>query len=167
MAGPLTHVAAANRALSLCLGAGIIAAAVAMATSLGEPMAILTWSRQVLGGVFVAGYLLLVFIAVYGWARLSDQNPAVAAFWRAAGLHAANGVATLALTFTLYGISAGIASLTGQELSPATVTDVIAELTAHFSQAFMTTVIGLPSAAALRALLLLSRREQGGASCGS
>jgi hypothetical protein len=160
MAGLLGYVAAANRALSLCLGVGVLAAAAAAAASLGEPMAILAWSRQVLGGVFVALYLGLVFVAVYAWARLGDDDARVAGFWRAAGLHAANGVATLALTFTLYGISAGIASLTGQELSPATVTAVIAELTAHFSQAFMTTVVGLPSAAVLRALILLSYRSR-------
>jgi hypothetical protein len=167
MAGLLTHFVAANRALSLCLGAGVIAAAVATAAPLGAPVEIFDWSRRVLGGVFVAAYLTLVFVAVYGWARLGDRDAKVAAFWRAAGLHAANGVATLALTFTLYGISAGIASLTGQELSPATVTAVIAELTAHFSQAFMTTVVGLPSAAALRALLSLSYRDRVEATCAS
>lgn len=162
MAGPLAHIVAANRALSLCLGAGVLAAAVAAAAALGEPMAILAWSRRVLGGVFVALYLTLVFAAVYAWARLGDEDARIADFWRAVGLHAANGVATLALTFTLYGISGGIASLTGQELSPATVTAVIAELTRHFSQAFMTTVIGLPSAAVLRALILLSHRGREG-----
>jgi hypothetical protein len=36
------------------------------------------------------------------------------------------------------------------------VQDIIRSLTGHFSLAFMTTVIGLPSAAALRALLLIT-----------
>ncbi len=158
MAGLRAHAVAANRALALCLGAAVIVAALAAATAVAEPMAILAWSRQVLGGVFVSLYLALVFVAIYAWGRLAEARDADAAFWRGVGLHAGNGVATLALTFTLYGISAGIADLAEQELNPSTVNAIIADLTRHFSQAFMTTVVGLPTAAALRALLSLSYR---------
>ena len=75
------------------------------------------------------------------------------AVWFDAGLHAANGIATLALTYTLLGISLGIGTLADQELTPDTVQSVIRSLTAHFSLAFLTTVVGLPSAAAMRALI--------------
>jgi hypothetical protein len=71
-------------------------------------------------------------------------------------LHAANGIATLALTYTLFGISLGIGDLAGQNLTPDTVQAVIRGLTERFSLAFMTTVIGLPTSALLRALLSIT-----------
>jgi len=63
---------------------------------------------------------------------------------------------TLALTYTLLGISLGIGTLAGQELTPETVRGVIQDLTANFSRAFLTTVIGLPVSAALRAVLVVT-----------
>ena len=51
------------------------------------------------------------------------------------GLQAANGIATLALTYTLLGISLGIGSLAGHELGPETIQAVIRDLTRHFSMA--------------------------------
>ncbi len=50
----------------------------------------------------------------------------------------------------------GIGSLAEQGLSPETVQSVVRELTRHFSLAFLTTVLGLPTSAALRALLLVT-----------
>ena len=76
--------------------------------------------------------------------------------WLVAGIQAANGVATLALTYTLLGISLGIGSLAGQELTPDTIQGVIKVLTENFSLAFMTTVVGLPTSALLRSLLLVT-----------
>ena len=71
-------------------------------------------------------------------------------------MHAANGVATLGLTYTLLGISLGIAALSQQQLTPHTVQDVIAQLTRHFSMAFLTSVVGVPTAAALRAMIMVT-----------
>jgi len=62
----------------------------------------------------------------------------------------------LALTYTLLGISLGIGGLAEQTLTPDTVQEVIRSLTAKFSLAFLTTVIGLPTAALLRAILMVS-----------
>jgi len=77
-------------------------------------------------------------------------------FWQSVALQAAGAVTSLALTFTLLGISLGIGSLAGQPLTPDTVQDVIQELTANFSLAFMTTVVGLPSATLLRAVAVIA-----------
>jgi hypothetical protein len=74
-----------------------------------------------------------------------------------AAMHAANGVATLALTYTLLGISLGIGQLAHEELTPATVQVVIRGLTEQFSLAFLTTIVGLPTAAVLRALIEVTR----------
>ena len=73
---------------------------------------------------------------------------------------AAHGVATLALTYTLFGISLGIGTLAGQGLTPETVQTVIRDLTASFSLAFMTTVVGLPLSAALRTILVVVHGKQ-------
>jgi hypothetical protein len=72
-----------------------------------------------------------------------------------AGMQAANGISTLALTFTLLGISLGIGTLSEQPLTPSSVNEIIGELTKQFSMAFMTTVVGLPSSAILRAWVSL------------
>ena len=77
-------------------------------------------------------------------------------FWNETGEHAANAVATLALTYTLLGISLGIGTLADQELTPQTIQPVIRGLTEHFSLAFMTTVVGLPTAAILRAIVAIT-----------
>ena len=73
--------------------------------------------------------------------------------WLEAAVHLAGGVATIALTYTLLGISLGIGTLAGQEVNAETVQSIIGALTSHFSLAFMTTVIGLPVSAALRAVI--------------
>ena len=82
--------------------------------------------------------------------------------WFETGVQSANAIATLALTYTLLGISLGIGGLAGQELNPTTIPSIIKNLTEHFSMAFMTTVIGLPVAAVLRSTLLVtfSRAEE-------
>ena len=80
--------------------------------------------------------------------------------WLEAGLQAANGVTTLALTYTLLGISLGVGSMAENELSPDTIQTVVRNLTAQFSMAFLTTVVGLPLSAVLRTLLLVTHARQ-------
>ncbi len=72
-----------------------------------------------------------------------------------AGMQAANGISTLALTYTLFGISLGIGALAQESLSPDNINRVISILTSQFSIAFMTTVIGLPTAAIVRAWIAI------------
>ena len=86
----------------------------------------------------------------------TSHLPAERLIWTEGGLHAANGAATLALTYTLLGISLGVRTLADQELNTDTVQKVISGLTEHFSVAFMTTVLGLPAAAGLRALISIT-----------
>ena len=79
----------------------------------------------------------------------------IAAYTCVSATHSCSG-SSLALTCTLLGISLGIGSLSGHELNPTTIPQVIKGLTEHFAMAFMTTVIGLPVSAALRSALLVS-----------
>jgi len=143
----------AARALAMLLGLAAIGLAAAVALTGDPTRALALRVEAVVGVVFPAALGVLVLItalaAVRLWAEPSNR------LWRAAGLQAASGIATLALTFTLLGISLGIGTLAERPLTPDTVQAVIGALTARFSLAFMTTVIGLPTAALGRALLLV------------
>jgi hypothetical protein len=137
-------------------GAAVILAVAAVATS-ASAGDVAQWIRDVLGFTFIALLGTLIFIVLFCLARLNSKseqsdNDRV---WFEAGIQAANGITTLALTFTLLGISLGIASLAEHELSPETIRDVIRDMTANFSLAFMTTVVGLPVSAVLRSILLI------------
>jgi len=137
-----------------CLAIGLAVAAMMTSSGVAD---IMMWARNVLGWTFVALLGALVFLTFYCWVRLLQQAPdSVDQTWAEAGVQAANGVATLALTFTLLGISLGIGTLATHELTPDTVQAVIRRMTANFSLAFMTTVIGLPISALLRGLIVIT-----------
>ncbi len=154
----LTLFDTASRSLSYFLGTLVIVLAIAAAASALEFREIAQWGLQGMGVTFLLLYGTLVLTALFCWTRLSQirDDPANQKVWLEGGLHAANGVATLGLTYTLLGISLGIGSMAEHGVTPETVQSVIRELTKHFSLAFLTTVIGLPSSAALRALLLVT-----------
>lgn len=149
---------AAGRTTSFVLGGVVIALAIATAASPLTAGDIASWAERVFGPTFTVLFLTLVGATLFCWIRVGQlrDSPGQSRPWLEGGLHAASGVATLALTYTLLGISLGIGSLADQELTTDTVQTVIQGLTGHFSMAFMTTVIGLPAAALLRALLSVS-----------
>lgn len=155
---PITHF---SEAFSYLAGITVIAVAVSAAYASGNASTVIDWTMKNLGIGFVVLLAALVFTTFFSLIRLksagddSDRRR----FWYAVGMQAANGVTTLALTFTLLGISLGIGGLADQNLTPDTVQSVIRDLTANFSLAFMTTVIGLPLSAALRALLVVSQNR--------
>jgi hypothetical protein len=150
-------VSVSSRSLSLILGVSVITIAGVVATTSYGVNDIAGWVTKIFGGAFLMLLSVLVFLVFFCWVRMKEadrrgkrQNEKL---WLESGLHAANGVSILALTFTLLGISLGIGTLANQELTPETVQVVIRGLTKHFSLAFMTTVVGLPLAALLRALM--------------
>jgi hypothetical protein len=137
------------------LGVGIIGLALTAYLTQLDLSAMFQWLKTVFTFGFLALYILLCSVSLYACCRLSAglDDP----LWFEMALQAANGVATLALTFTLLGISLGIGSLSHQSIRPDTVSAIIQDLTQHFSTAFMTTVLGLPSAAILRAMVTLRK----------
>ncbi len=143
-----------SRATSYLMGALVLALAVAVLATSQSVTDIAAWAHEVLGWTFVGLLALLMFLALLSWVRLLGGEPSDV--WFEAGIQAANGVTTLALTFTLLGISLGIGALSGQELTPETIQPVIRKMTANFSLAFMTTVVGLPVSAALRSLIVVT-----------
>ncbi len=147
-----------SQTTSFMLGGLVIASAfvvMATSTSLDD---IASWAWDVLGLTFAGVLGGLVFVALFCWIKVGKAKKSGAEIqpWLTAGVQSANGIATLALTYTLLGISLGIGSLAGQELTPDTIQVVIRSLTENFSMAFMTTVVGLPTSAFLRSLLLVA-----------
>ncbi len=158
MRAALTTLDSGSRTLCCFLGVvvlGLFAAAAATSLDAGD---IMRWVREVFGVTFLVALSALVVTALHCWMRLKASG-AVDAARLEIGLQAANGIATLALTYTLLGISLGIGSLAGHDLGPETIQAVIRGLTRHFSMAFMTTVVGLPTSAVLRALLMVKTRQ--------
>jgi hypothetical protein len=145
----------ASRVTAWMVGAGVVGLALSSFGASVEPSTVLDWLWRTLGGAFLALLAGLVAVTLLSWAMIL-RGTTRTELWLEAGLHAAGGISTVALTFTLLGISLGIGSLAGKTLTPETVQVVISDLTAKFSMAFFTTVIGLPVATALRALLLVT-----------
>lgn len=149
---------AGPKALAWFLGTVVLALAAAAMTTSSGVSEIAHWVHQSFGASFLVLFSSLVLFALYCWIRLQrggevEQRRRI---WLEAGMHAANGVATLGLTYTLLGISLGIAALSQHELTPDTVQQVIGQLTRYFSVAFLTSVVGVPVAASLRAIILVT-----------
>ncbi|MBT3196093.1 MAG: hypothetical protein HN842_00175 [Gammaproteobacteria bacterium] len=145
-----------RRATGYFLGGGAIALAAVVMTTSTLPGELIDRGLQLFSQLFVGLLAALVFLSLYSWVRLIYGDRREQLLWLQSGVQSANGITTLALTYTLYGISLGIGSLAGESLTPETIQQVIQSLTDHFSMAFMTTVVGLPLSALLRSLLLVS-----------
>ncbi|WP_299083105.1 hypothetical protein [uncultured Paraglaciecola sp.] len=146
VATPISYL---GKGVAVLLGVGVIAlAAISYLTSM--PLTdMIEWAQKVLGWSFALLFSGLLVMGLVAIKKLkSGHNPAL---WFETGQQAGNGISTLALTFTLLGISLGIGSLSEQPLNPENIQPIIANLTSQFSTAFMTTVVGLPAASLIRA----------------
>ena len=120
-------------------------------------------AKDTLGVLFIALAVGLVLTVMMAAAKILDiqldrQSKSV---WLYIGFHAANGIATVALTFTLFGISAGVGELAAGDLNIENINTVIASLTDQFSMAFMTSVVGLPLSALMRVVVGVTAKRQG------
>jgi len=118
---------------------------------------IFSWLERFFSSAFIIIYSLLVALGIYAITQLKTLK--YANYWQEVGQQAGNAIATLALTFTLLGISLGIGTLAEQPLSPENVQMLVSGLTKQFSMAFMTTVIGLPTATVIRALISIKYQK--------
>ena len=161
MRGLLDLADTGSRSLSVLLGLVAVGLAVAVSATSMDPRGIAEWALDMFGPTFIVFCGSLVFLSLFAWTRMIRTRFKVTEreLWLETGLHAASGVATLALTYTLFGISLGIGTLADQPLNPQTVGGIIQDLTRHFSLAFLTTVVGLPTSALLRALILITDRR--------
>ena len=147
-----------SRVVSYLLGAAVLAVAGGVALGSLRPGDMAGLVLDTFGVTFLALLLTLVFITLFCWVRqsgLGHDGPRRRP-WTEAAILGADGVSTLALTFTLLGISLGISILADRPLTPQTVQLVVRDLTKDFSLAFMTTVVGLPISTALRALIRIT-----------
>ena len=155
------HFLVLSRATSYLMGGLILVLTITVIVTSRSIGDIALWGERVLGGAFIGLMAALTLLSIYSWVRMEQTcGTAAAKSWLEAGLQAAGGITTVALTYTLLGISLGIGSLSDQVLTPDTVQDIIKALTAQFSLAFMTTVIGLPLSTVLRALLMIAAARQ-------
>ena len=120
-------------------------------------------AKDTLGLLFLILILFLILVSTMAITKLRDQRikKETKSVWLHLGLHAANGIATVALTFTLFGISVGVGELTAGNLNIDNVNKVIASLTDQFSMAFMTSVVGLPLSALMRVMVGVTGKSQG------
>ena len=127
------------------------------------PASLFTIARDAVGMLFMglSGSLLLVTMMAITKMRDPHLEHGSKSAWFQIGLHAANGIATVALTFTLFGISAGINQLAAGELDIDSVNAVITGLTSQFSMAFLTSVVGLPLSALMRMVVVVTGKSNG------
>lgn len=161
MSGKLSAFKTGSHTLSLMLGGSVIALAATTMMARLSMQEIALRMQQIFGLTFLVLLGGMIFTTLFCWVRMrqSDRQQ-TQAMWLEAGLQAANGITTLALTYTLLGISLGIGSLADQALTPETVQPIIRSLTESFSMAFLTTVVGLPLSSILRALLLVTHARK-------
>jgi len=123
------------------------------------PGSFMHWIIQMLSWSFIfllASLVTACMFCVFKIMGLSAEDGQHISYWQQIGLQSSSAIATLALTYTLLGISMGIGSLSGQEMSAETVNQIISDLTRQFSMAFMTSVVGLPLSAAFRTILIVA-----------
>ena len=144
-----------SRSLSYLLGGVVAILAVTVVGASTSVADLLAAAQQIFGVTFIALVTGLAYTAIYCLQKMRSEPGRV--LWFEAGMQAAGGITTLALTYTLMGISLGIGSLAHEALTPDSVQGIIQELTSKFSMAFMTTVVGLPIAAVLRTMLVVTQ----------
>jgi hypothetical protein len=153
-----THIKVAVSAFGMISGAVIILFAIVSLVTNMQVGDIVAWMAKYFGITFSVLFASLLLVSVYAIIKVSQRQSAT--FWAQVAAQAANGISTLALTFTLLGISLGIGALADQSLTPENVDTIISVLTAQFSMAFMTTVVGLPASTAVRAWLAILMAKQ-------
>lgn len=151
------------RALAVLGGLVLIGLALTLLLFGVAPKDLFAATRDTLGLLFIALALGLVLTVMIAAAKICDTqlDRQLKSVWLHIGLHAANGIATVALTFTLFGISAGIGELAAGDLNIDTINTVIASLTHQFGMAFMTSVVGLPLSALMRVVVGVTGKRQG------
>lgn len=143
-----------SQSIGYFVGMAVLSLAAAAASTSLEIADILAMTQRLFGATFICLLSAMVFSSLYCWVRMLAAP--TSEVWHEAGIGLSGAVATLALTYTLIGISVGIGGLADQELNPQTVQLVVRDLTGQFSLAFMTTVVGLPLSAALRLLFAVT-----------
>ena len=144
-----------SQVLSFFLGILVLVLGTYVILTGNHPSALIKWSLSILGLSFVICLLLLVFLSLFCIFQLQTSKIKLHQFWLETGMQLSNGISTLALTYTLLGISLGIGELSMSKLDISSINQTIGNLTNKFSMAFLTSVIGLPLSAFLKSVLII------------
>jgi hypothetical protein len=144
-----------SQALSIFLGGIVLILFLYVGYSDANPYFVFEWIVSTLGYSFLIITTFLTLIAIISIINIINCESRRRKFWFETGLQVSNLISTLALTYTLLGISLGIGELSSSKLDIDTINQTISKLTQQFSMAFMTSVIGLPLSGLLRSILII------------
>jgi hypothetical protein len=144
-----------SQAISIFLGGIVLILFLYVGISDSNPSFIFDWLVSTLGYSFLIITTILTVIAILSIINMIKSESQQRKFWFETGLQVSNLISTLALTYTLLGISLGIGELSSSKLDITTINQTISKLTQQFSMAFMTSVIGLPLSGLLRSILII------------
>ena len=144
-----------SQAISIFLGGIVLTLFYYVVYSDANPSFIFEWLISTLGYSFLIITAFLTFMAIISIININNCENRRRKFWFETGLQVSNLISTLALTYTLLGISLGIGELSSSKLDIDTINQTISKLTQQFSMAFMTSVIGLPLSGLLRSILII------------
>ena len=144
-----------SQALSIFLGGIVLILFLYVGYSDANPYFVFEWIVSTLGYSFLIITTFLTLIAIISIINIINCESRRRKFWFETGLQVSNLISTLALTYTLLGISLGIGELSSSKLDIDTINQTISKLTQQFSMAFMTSVIGLPLSGLLRSISII------------
>lgn len=144
-----------SQSLSWFLGLTAIIFFVYMFISGDDPKSLMKWSFSTLGTLFIFILSSQILLSIFCIVQLNSSKIIFKRYWFEFGVQVSNSISTIALTFTLFGISVGIGGISSSNLDILTINQTIGNLTKSFSMAFMTSVIGLPVSAIFKSILVI------------
>ena len=144
-----------SQAISVFLGCILISLVFFVYLTENEPFEVFNMATSILGSTFILLISLLTFFSIICITNVINLNFYEKKLWFETGIQLSNLISTIALTYTLLGISLGIGELSSSKLDVDTINETISRLTEQFSMAFMTSVVGLPLSGILRSILII------------
>ena len=144
-----------SQAISVFLGCILISLVFFVYLTENEPSEVFNIATSVLCSTFILLISLLTLFSIICITNVISLELNEKKFWFETGIQLSNLISTIALTYTLLGISLGIGELSSSKLDVDTINQTISKLTEQFSMAFMTSVIGLPLSGVLRSILII------------
>ena len=144
-----------SQAISIFLGCILISLVFFVYLTENEPFEVFNMATSILGSTFILLISLLTFFSIICITNVITLKLYEKKLWFETGIQLSNLISTIALTYTLLGISLGIGELSSSKLDVDTINETISKLTEQFSMAFMTSVVGLPLSGVLRSILII------------
>lgn len=145
-----------SQSISWFIGSVAIMFFIYMMVTGQNPNILINWGVSTLGLLFIVIFITQLILTLFCLVQLNQTEIQNRRYWFEFGLQVSNSISTIALTFTLFGISIGIGELSTSNLDISTINKTIGKLTEQFSMAFMTSVVGLPTSAILKSILIIN-----------